>query len=225
MVINIISLSIIKQNISFFMPYLILLVIGLVINILYSQNEIFLYINRFYSTPSDTFFRYYTNVGDGAFLLCVVAILCFIRFRYAIIFFLAWAMEGLTVQFLKQIIFPNHARPWEVMRENKAIRLVPDVQAYISNSFPSGHSGTAFCMFLLFAIFSKSQGLKFVCLLLALLVAYSRIYLCQHFFLDVYVGSVIGVLSSMFVYVFFLNHFEHNAWMNKSLLNLKTKTA
>ena len=42
-----------------------------------------------------------------------------------------------------------------------------------------------------------------VYLLLGLVAAWSRIYLAQHFFIDVYVGSIIGTTTSLLLYVIF----------------------
>jgi membrane-associated phospholipid phosphatase len=47
-------------------------------------------------------------------------------------------------------------------------------------------------------LFVNRKGMEVPFLFLALFVGYSRIYLVQHFFLDVYVGAVIGVFSALF---------------------------
>jgi len=77
----------------------------------------------------------------------------------------------------------------------------PDIQLHqivgehlhSSHSFPSGHTITAFAFFLALAYFTKRPLLHFLYFVLALLVGFSRIYLSQHFVLDVLVGSVVGV--------------------------------
>jgi membrane-associated phospholipid phosphatase len=42
-------------------------------------------------------------------------------------------------------------------------------------------------------------------LITALLVGYSRLYLSQHFAIDVVVGSAIGTVSAMLSYYWFIN--------------------
>ena len=59
--------------------------------------------------------------------------------------------------------------------------------------------------------------MKFVFFLIALLVGYSRVYLSQHFFEDVYVGSIIGVSVTLVVY--YLLSKMNKPWLEYSLLN------
>jgi len=62
-----------------------------------------------------------------------------------------------------------------------------------SHSFPSGHTITAFAFFLALAFFTKRPAIHFLYFLLAVLVGYSRVYLSQHFAIDVLAGSFVGV--------------------------------
>ena len=213
-------MSLIKQNIYFFLPYSILLLLGIFLNSQYSQKEIFYFINRHHSQFSDTFFKYYTNVGDGLFYLLIVGILLFVSFRYAIIAFVAWGIQGIIVQLLKHVAFPDHVRPWQALEGDKNIHLIPDFSPFINNSFPSGHSATAFCMFAMFSFFSKKKIWGFVFFILAATVAYSRIYLVQHFFLDTYAGSIIGVLVASIVWLLMRNSLNQS-WAKNNLLTLK----
>ncbi|MBR4546505.1 MAG: phosphatase PAP2 family protein [Paludibacteraceae bacterium] len=48
------------------------------------------------------------------------------------------------------------------------------------------------------------QEVGLICLILAALEGYSRIYLSQHFLLDVTVGMTIGVLTSVGIFYIFL---------------------
>jgi membrane-associated phospholipid phosphatase len=49
------------------------------------------------------------------------------------------------------------------------------------------------------AFSSRVYGMQLFYFILALLVGYSRIYLGHHFFKDVYVGSIIGFITSLIV--------------------------
>jgi membrane-associated phospholipid phosphatase len=71
----------------------------------------------------------------------------------------------------------------------------------MERSFPSGHTCTAFCLFcfLAFILTPRYKWLGLVFFILAMAVGYSRIYLAAHFFLDVYVGSIIGVIFTILV--------------------------
>ena len=59
----------------------------------------------------------------------------------------------------------------------------------------------------------------------AILGGYSRVYLSQHFLVDIYFGSLIGTIISIIGWQVFenLNKKEKLNWWNKSLLNLKSK--
>jgi membrane-associated phospholipid phosphatase len=60
----------------------------------------------------------------------------------------------------------------------------------------------------------------FLFLFLALLVGISRVYLLQHFFRDVYAGSMVGVVISSVFYLTFVRSGFYNSlhWKDKALL-------
>ena len=66
-------------------------------------------------------------------------------------------------------------------------------------SFPSGHSTSAFSVFLLLTILSSKKSWGYFLLLLAVATAYSRVYLAQHFVEDVYAGSLLGTILTLVV--------------------------
>jgi membrane-associated phospholipid phosphatase len=72
-----------------------------------------------------------------------------------------------------------------------------------SNSFPSGHTSTAYTLALLLAFLVRRRFAIFLFPLLAFLVGYSRVYLAQHFVTDVLAGTVIGILSSWLALVIY----------------------
>ena len=68
------------------------------------------------------------------------------------------------------------------------------------NSFPSGHTTAAFAMYCSFSYYVKSKRVDLVLFLVAFLVGYSRIYLSQHFLIDVIFGAILGVLASFLAF-------------------------
>ncbi|MEI8032602.1 MAG: phosphatase PAP2 family protein [Chlorobiaceae bacterium] len=65
-------------------------------------------------------------------------------------------------------------------------------------SFPSGHAATAFsAAFVLSALFPRW---RILCFALAVLIAFSRIYLSQHYISDVIAGSFLGMASTALLY-------------------------
>jgi membrane-associated phospholipid phosphatase len=65
-------------------------------------------------------------------------------------------------------------------------------------SFPSGHSATAFSVAVALALLFPRFRLPF--LAAGLLIAVSRVVLCQHYPGDIAVGSAIGAATSLFLY-------------------------
>ena len=55
---------------------------------------------------------------------------------------------------------------------------------------------------------------------LALLVAFSRVYLSQHFLNDIYAGSLLGTASALLAWLILSRpaFFREAKWMHKSLL-------
>ena len=70
------------------------------------------------------------------------------------------------------------------------------------NSFPSGHTTSAFALATILALHATKKGWGIFFLLLAVGVAYSRIYLGQHFLPDVTMGAILGTVSGLLVYAF-----------------------
>ena len=77
------------------------------------------------------------------------------------------------------------------------IHTVPGVQIGYLSSFPSGHTTTVFCFYLLFCLLIKKNWWLMAGLVFALLVGYSRVYLAQHFPTDIFAGMCIGIDSAI----------------------------
>jgi membrane-associated phospholipid phosphatase len=69
------------------------------------------------------------------------------------------------------------------------------VQPLSSYSFPSGHTATAFCIYLILCLLMKKKWWVFIGFIIAALIGYSRIYLAQHFPVDVGGGIIIAIIS------------------------------
>jgi membrane-associated phospholipid phosphatase len=61
---------------------------------------------------------------------------------------------------------------------------------------PSGHSASAFALATILILLTKNKLLQVMLMLLAILVAVSRVYLFQHFMVDTIVGATIGLIVS-----------------------------
>ncbi len=195
--------AIIKRNRLYFMGFVVYAITGLVLNLAYTQLQLFFFVNSRNKPYFDATMPYITFIGDGIIFITIILLLFFIKIRYGLIATGAWLLSSGIVLVCKQIIFTDKPRPWKRWGEELDVYLVEGFQPYINNSFPSGHTSSAFCMFTILALISARKSLGLLFLILALLVAYSRIYLAQHYFIDTYVGAWVGVLSALIIYYYF----------------------
>lgn len=191
------------KNPWFFVPFLLWVVTGAVLQIFFfSHEELFLAINQANTPWLDVIMTGVTYIGDGiTFGIMLAVILVLRKFR---LFFNAAAillMVTIVVQTAKH--FFNAPRPMRYFSDTAVVHTVKWVTVHGSCSFPSGHTTTAFAMFCFLALISKHKATGIIFISMGLIAAWSRIYLAQHFFIDVYIGSIIGTLSSVFVFMLF----------------------
>lgn len=194
-------LLLIRQNPFFFWPYALLLVAVGWLQVQFSQEQLMQWVNARNAPWADTFFTYLTYLGDGALFVAICLIAFFIQRRIGLLLFTVFAVSSLLSLYLKQLVFPHALRPLSLV-EHSAFQyhLIEGLDIHRYNSFPSGHSISAFALFSLLAFLDTQKMRGVVWLALACLTAYSRVYLFQHFVEDVYAGSIIGVLSALFTY-------------------------
>jgi len=199
--------SLLHANLPFFTGYLLFFFTGLLFLLLTSKADSFLILTAFHAFWLDQFFIIYTNVGDGLFSIFIVLVLLLLRrFNAAWQVLASYAISGILSQVLKNLIFSP--RPKEYFKFREHIYLIEGVTNTGSSSFPSGHTTSAFALAAMAALLSKDKKLSVLYLIPAILVGYSRIYLAQHFLLDVLTGSLLGVATSIFVYDIYKRKFE-----------------
>ena len=145
----------------------------------------------------DPFFRTITHLGDGGmiWILLTLALLIMPKTR-RIGFYSVCALICSTV--VNSLILKNlvaRTRPYEILEGLEILISRP-----FGFSFPSGHSATAFactasvCM----TVPDKKYRVWTVLLMvLAALIAFSRLYVGVHFPTDVICGAVSGILCSL----------------------------
>ena len=162
----------------------------------FGKKESFLMINGHYSPQADYFFNYVTYLGDGLIWIPLFLYVLIFKRDFFIAVVAALIICTLITHFGKRVIFAGEARPLRLMNEvARAVPLMAGRDSY-SNSFPSGHTSTAFTFALLLSFFIHRKFAVIVFPLLAFLVGYSRVYLAQHFVTDVLAGMIIGIVSS-----------------------------
>lgn len=213
-----------KKQPFFFLIYAAFLLFLVVILFKLSKTDATLWANQYWSPFQDVLYKYMTYLGDFWMASIVVIVLLFWKFKYAIIAIVSFGTTALIAQFLKKIIYYDVERPliemWRQMHDGTLHTVVDEADQLIHYSFPSGHTTSAFSIFCILALLSKKKWIGFVSIVFAILIGYSRVYLCQHFYEDVFVGSLIGGIGSLLIYSFFENK-KFGNWGEKSLLKLK----
>lgn len=210
--------SILKKNRWFIIPYLFFLVIAVILLLTFSKTDLHILSNKANSLFLDYFFKYATYLGDGAMIAILFIVLLFIKCRYAFSFLAGSLATALVVNFVKKVLLHDVYRPSKYfeMYETYQLHFVEGVKLHSFQSFPSGHTATAFNVFLTLAILSKNNTLKLLLFIAALLVGYSRVYLSQHFFIDITAGSFLGTLLIL-IFWFWFERFNKN-WLDYSIL-------
>jgi membrane-associated phospholipid phosphatase len=171
----------------------------------FSRDTLFFSLNQRHSYLADLFFSYFTHIGDGLFMIGLgVVLLGLGKRKMGVMLILSFLLSGLIVQMGKRL--KPEPRPGKYYAEINQIHRVEDQPLKGNNSFPSGHTTTAFAMFSLLSFsIKRNLLLESVFFLLALFVAYSRIYLGHHFFKDVYAGAILGYVCSLLIVWLFRN--------------------
>ena len=214
-----------KQSCSNFTCRLFLVFAFLLITIALSipKQEGVLWINQHHFTWLDQLMVLITTLGAGLLFLPLLVAMLFVRFRYAILTLTVWVGHGILCAVLKRGLFGHLKRPKELI-DNSLLHFVPGVEVHSHFSFPSGHTATIFCFAFLLSLFVRNTMATIGLLLIALAVGYSRVYLLQHFLVDVAAGAVIGVVTTYLLWRYFENS-QFPSWMNSRLeINLQTQT-
>lgn len=173
------------------------------------------FLNSYHTPYTDLTFKYLTHVGDGLVPIAAFLLLLLVRFSWALGLGLASLIMGVVVQTLKRSVFAGDHRP-AMFFPDGGLPSIDGINLMLHHSFPSGHSATGFCLCLMLAFFSKQKWASHFFAVLAILIAFSRVYISQHFIQDTVVGSWIGLIMALLGYVFIVHPAEMNP---KSKLN------
>jgi len=164
-----------------------------------------LLINGANNAFADILFQGLTAIAEV--VLPVLFLIYLFRFRkeYALPYVYSYALSTGLIQGLKHWVFSDALRPLAYFASSGVKwHIVPGLLISEFNSMPSGHTGAAFFMFFWVAVLLKRFHCGLFAGLLAVGVAYSRVYLFQHFPVDTLVGAFIGTGSSYLFY--YINH-------------------
>jgi membrane-associated phospholipid phosphatase len=195
---------------------------GLFIFLLVPKGNLEREINSCHNIYLDNFFLLITELGNGAFLLLIIALLFMKKIYYGILSMICFLSSTLVVQSIKRLAFPEAPRPISFFEPTLDLHYINSIEIHRYFSFPSGHTSGAFTVFCLLAIIFRQKYLDFIFFLLAFIVGLSRMYLLQHFFADVYFGAIFGTAVTMICYylIQYKTDMKDNLRMNRSVFEI-----
>lgn len=206
-----------KPNIkTFLIPFVVWIIIGAFVLLKIEKGDLVLWFNENRTALGNFSFSLASSLAEWKFILLFLAILFYNKYGNAFIVVLSWAFTGILAQSLKRVFdFPRPAGFFQDL----SLNFINSDSIHYAHSFPSGHTTTAFAIFIAMALMTNKKHYQFIFFLLALSVAFSRVYLLQHFFVDVYFGSILGLLIGYFTFVYInsSNIFGFQNWKNKKM--------
>lgn len=214
-------LQLIGANKSFYLAYAAFFMSGLLVLAVLGKEPLFLEMNRWQHPLADVIAPWLTHLGDGLFALGFLGIFVLFNYRLALTALLCFTGVLVLTQMGKLLLFEDALRPFAYFQAKGVnIRLIDGVKVHAHNSFPSGHAASAFALFSFFALRLKEKGWGLPLLLAAVLIAYTRVHIAQHFYGDVLAGSLVGILAVLTITAaldaYYLRH--PAAWHSRGLL-------
>lgn len=168
--------------------------------LLLDKGTVFSFLNRLHHGFLDRFFEYMTYLGDATYALGLLLFFLYKKpLKWAFSFTLGFAFHALFVHLFKQWLAHGMLRPYGYYSEISQLaqfHWIDGVSMKMLNSFPSGHTTTAFFFASFIACYLGHRVMTYALLVLALLAGISRVYLGQHWFVDVYAGALFGLSST-----------------------------
>ncbi len=172
---------------------LLVVILGLVLWAL-DFNILFWIQNLIRNDVFDVIIPFYTSLGEDGIIWIAFGLILLIpkKYRKTGIMVLAALLVMLVVNniVLKNLI----ARPRPCWTYPEMVQLVHNPSSY---SFPSGHTTSAFAV--AFTVFSQHKKLGKVIIVMAAIMAFTRLYVFVHFPTDIYGGILVAAAITTFV--------------------------
>lgn len=195
-----------RRNASYLLTFVLLFATALVFLSQIAKGDESLYFAAHRSAFANFFFRFATHIGEPYVYIAAAIALLWVQYRHSFsIIFVLGPIMLLFSESLKRLF--GHPRPVtyfeEILHHPVDSYLVLEREAMNiswTNSFPSGHTISAFAFYGFMALLAPNHFLRVLCMLVAALVAMSRVYLFQHFLEDVTSGALVGTVVALITY-------------------------
>ena len=164
-------------------------------SLVWGKNEAFLYLNANLGLFTDKVFEYSSYLAEGWIWIPYFIVLVGLYKKDKAFILMNFLISTLLIQFAKNFIFTTAMRPMASGLDATQIHTVPGVEIHTFNSFPSGHTATAFTLFILTTYLFPNKYALSIGIVYAIVCGYSRVYLAQHFPLDLAGGIFVALLT------------------------------
>lgn len=192
-----------RNTTLFFIPYLSLFTLSVVFFLYRSHGEFVLWLNSLHNPAWDFFFKYWTHTGDAIFFSIVAVALIVFKRRFGLILALAGISVAIISSFFKYVLFAEAQRPILYFKGYEVLEFVEGVNVLSQYSFPSGHAMAVFALASFVALMLQNNNYSSILFIGATLTSVSRVYLVQHFLIDIMAGSLIGITIGIIFYMSF----------------------
>jgi membrane-associated phospholipid phosphatase len=177
-------------------------ILGLFSFFYWGKLNCFFFLNGGKSLVLDFLFFLVTSLGEWPFILFALFIVFRKHPHFLVHIALVFILNGVFSFVLKHWVFGPIPRPPMLLQHNPELFVNSMLKVSYWNSFPSGHTFTAFAGFSMLAFIFQSTKKSVLFFFLALLAGYSRIYNGMHFLEDVLFGALLGTSLSYIIYRF-----------------------
>lgn len=185
--------------------WIFLFLLGTLLLTIYKNLNFSIIVNAYHNSFLDQFFKYVTFFGDGRFVFFIAFIFLFANKKFGTSILISLIINTILIQVLKRVVFTQKFRPgfyFKSLIEEGSWNMIDGVELYEKFSFPSGHTASIFCLCISICFFMKKKYFSLLLVLLAYIVGFSRIYLSQHFLIDVLTGTLIGSIVPLLIYTY-----------------------
>ncbi len=192
------------QKIKLILIFSLLYVIALLVWVGFTgQEAAFLWVNQNLSPNAGGAAKVFSHVGETWGMVILLGICLFQHWKKGLLIGLGWLTGACYSWLFKLWLMKGAERPVAYfLKKNRTLFFVEGVEVHRFNTFPSGHTLTAFSiLFLAVLAFPKMKWPgQLILFAAAALCGISRVVLVQHWPLDVAGGAVLGMLAAITAY-------------------------
>jgi len=183
---------------------------------LYEKSALNLFLAEHNSVLASDIFYLITQMGEGIFIVLISVVLLITHVGKATYIISSTISASLISQLIKHTL--NLPRPKLYIENFESISHYCFWEIHSSFSFPSGHTTAAFSLFCAISLIYNNMKIAFICFILAVSVGLSRVYMLQHFFIDIYFGAILGIGISLILFKHIYPNFTGKQWAEFSLI-------